>query len=246
MKLAYTTSVDQLKKQGVNKVNVLGVDRIALLIQEAVKKSLRFKLLALDRDEIASATKEEFLRLLKSNEDLEKQHDELKGLKDQAESQIDELRLELTRQQALLDAKLESAASAERARFEGEDRDIADRIHQLIQGLTESGQAAEVPARVLELVMSIVHDERRVTQEAREAVRDNEVVNLQRRIEKLNSSLERTEHRLSEVTAIKHVDQGISSVFREVQGLDQQDRAFEAKSALMESIFEANLRLQGK
>ena len=53
MKLAYSTSVDQLKKRGVNKVNVLGVDRIAMLIQEAVKKSLRFRLLALDREEVA-------------------------------------------------------------------------------------------------------------------------------------------------------------------------------------------------
>jgi prefoldin subunit 5 len=244
MKLAYSTSVDQLKKQGVNKVNVLGVDRIAMLIQEAVKKSLRFRLLALDREEVASATKEEFLRLLKSNEDLEKQHDELKSLKDQAEAQIDELRLELSKQQSRLEEKLASAASAER--FEGEDRDIAERITQLIRGLTESGKTEEVPSRVLEFVMSIVGDERRATREAREAVRDKEVAVLQRRIEKLSASLEQTEHRLSEVTAIKHLDQGISSVYRKVQGLDLEDRAYEAKTALMSSIFEANVRLQGK
>jgi len=246
MKLAYSTSVDQLKKRGVNKVNVLGVDRIAMLIQEAVKKSLRFRLLALDREEVASATKEEFLRLLKSNEDLEKQHDELKSLRDQAEAQIDELRLELSKQQSRLEEKLASAASAERERFEGEDRDIAERITQLIQGLTESGKTEEIPPRVLELVMSIVGDERRVTREAREAVRDKEVAILQRRIEKLSGSLEQTEHRLSEVTAIKHLDQGISSVYRKVQGLDLEDRAYEAKTALMSSIFEANVRLQGK
>ena len=30
-KLAYSTSVDQLKKQGVDKVNVIGMDRIAML-----------------------------------------------------------------------------------------------------------------------------------------------------------------------------------------------------------------------
>ena len=220
--------------------------RIALLIQEAVKKSLRFKLLALDTEEVASATKEEFLRLLKSNEALEKEHDELKSLKAQAEQQIDDLRLELNKQNDLLEEKLVSAEDENRARYDGEDLDIAERINVLITGLTESGKADEVPARVMELVMSIVHDERRQTIEAEEAVRDKEVVNLRRRIEKLNASLEQTESRLSDVAALKHVDQGISSVFREVQGLDAEDREFEAKSNLMESIFEANLRLQGK
>ena len=82
--------------------------------------------------------------------------------------------------------------------------------------------------------------------EAREAVRDREVQTLRRRIEKLNDSLGETEHRLTEVSAIKKLDTGISSMFREVQGLDSSDGEFEAKNMLMSSIFEANLRLQGK
>ncbi len=246
MKLAYSTSVDQLKKQGVRKVNVLGMDRIALLIQEAVKRSLRYKLLALDRDEIAHATKEEFLRLLKSNEDLEKQHDELRALKEQAEAQVDQLRRELAEQQKLLDQRLASAATDQARRYEGEDRDIASQITDLVQGLRDSGQTEEVPARLLELVMGFIRDERRQTIEAREAVRDREVDLLRRRIEKLNDSLAETEHRLSEVSAIKNLDTGISSRYREVQGLDSHDEEFEAKNELMTSIFEANLRLQGK
>src|SRR5690606_31230334 len=40
-KLAYSTSVDQLKKRGVTKVNVLGIDRVVALIDEAVHRSLR-------------------------------------------------------------------------------------------------------------------------------------------------------------------------------------------------------------
>ena len=50
----------------------------------------------------------------------------------------------------------------------------------------------------------------------------------------------------SEVSAIKNLDTGISSRYREVQGLDVHDVEFEAKNELMASIFEANLRLQGK
>jgi len=94
--------------------------------------------------------------------------------------------------------------------------------------------------------MGFIRDERRQTMEARETVRDREVGNLRRRIEKLNDSLEETEHRLSEVSAIKNLDMGISSRYREAQGLDTCDYAYEAKTDLMASIFEANLRLQGK
>ena len=57
-KLAYSTSLEQLKKRGIDRVNVLGVDRIAFLIHEAVSRSLRYKMLALEREELASATRD--------------------------------------------------------------------------------------------------------------------------------------------------------------------------------------------
>lgn len=245
-KLAYSTSVDQLKKQGVNKVNVLGVDRIALLIQEAVKKSLRFKLLAMDREEIANATKDEFLRLLKSNEALEREHDELRSLKEAAEAQVDELRRELGNQQKILDDKLASANADSKEVHQAQDQELAGQIQELVLGLQESGQTEDMPERVMALVMGALTDERRKATEAEEAIHDKEVVNLQRRIEKLTNSLNTTEQRLAEVAAIKNIDPGISSVFKEVQGLNNEDKQFGAKSALMSSIFEANLALQGK
>ena len=94
--------------------------------------------------------------------------------------------------------------------------------------------------------MDIVSGERRESIRAREQVRDREVDNLQRRIRKLTSSLEETEHRLSEVTAIRNLDEGISSVYREVQGLNRSDRAYGHKKELMADIFRANLALQKK
>ncbi len=92
--------------------------------------------------------------------------------------------------------------------------------------------------------MEIVSSERRRSLEARESVRDREVHNLQRRIEKLNVALDETEHRLVEVTAIKNIDEGISSVYKEVQGLHSTDKDFSLKQDLMADIFQANLRLQ--
>jgi len=100
--------------------------------------------------------------------------------------------------------------------------------------------------RVLELVLDTVNGERRAGDEARRALRDREVENLQRRIQKLTESLGQTEHRLRQVAAMKNIDDGISSIYREVQGLDGGDEQQGKKRELMAEIFAANMRLQKK
>ncbi len=243
-KLAYRTSVDQLKRKGYDKVNVLGVDRITNLIQEAVQRSLRTRLLAVERQEVASATKDEFMRLLKSNEDLSRQHDELKRLKDAAEEQVDHLRRELVEQQGLLKSKLESAETEAAERYTGEDQQIAERMQTLMVGLAHAGDNAEARERILGLVMEIVREQRREAIEAREGLRDREVRNLQRRITKLHGALEETEGKLTKVTAVKNIDDGISSIYREVQGIQPDEADQVHKKSLMANIFEANVKLQ--
>ena len=246
-RLAYNTSVDQLKKKGYDKVDVLGLDRITGLIQEAVQRTLRTRLLAVDRHEVANATKEEFMRLLKSNEYLSQQHDELRRLKDAAEEQVDDLRRELSEQEKLLESKLDRAASQAVDEYSGEDQEIADHISVLVGEL--ASEAASDPAtrdRVLELVMGVVRSQRRQALEAREELADREVHTLQRRITKLHTALQETETRLSNVTAVRSIDEGISSIYKEVQGLNDSDDAFSHKQTLMENIFAANVRLQKK
>ena len=245
-KLAYSTSVDQLKKKGFDKVNVLGLDRITVLIEEAVSRSLRFKLLSLDREEVAVATKEEFLRLLKSNEDLEREQDTLRKLKDQAEQQVDQLRRDLAEQQRLLESRLDQAEKSAKASYAGEDEEIEARLGALFDEMAAAGEDGELKGRTLELVMEIVGEQRREAISAREQVRDREVDNLQRRIRKLTSSLEETEHRLTEVTAIQNIDEGISSVYKTVQGLSRAETDYGHKKELMADIFKANMALQKK
>jgi hypothetical protein len=98
----------------------------------------------------------------------------------------------------------------------------------------------------MELVMNVVTGERQAAEEARRALKDREVDNLQRRIKKLNDSLAQTEQRLQQVAAMKSVDGGISSVYREVQGVDLGDQQAGKKKELMAEIFKANLKLQKK
>lgn len=245
-KLAYKTSVDQLKKKGYNKVNVIGMDRITSLIHEAVQRTLRTRLLSIDRAEIATETKEEFIRLLKSNEDLSRQHDELRRMKEAAEDQVDELRRELVEHEKLLESKLELAEADAAARYSGDDQRIAERLGILMEGLAQAGDNASTRERILDLVMEVVRGQRREAIEAREELQDREVHNLQRRISKLHSALKETETRLTNVTAVKHLDDGISSIYKEVQGLDSEEAEQGQKRSLMANIFAANVRLQRK
>lgn len=73
-----------------------------------------------------------------------------------------------------------------------------------------------------------------------------EVGQLHRRIAKLNASLEATEKEIARLRKLKNVDDGVESIYREVQGLDDSDGRAEIKKELMGAIFKANMDLQGK
>jgi len=66
---------------------------------------------------------------------------------------------------------------------------------------------------------------------------------LERRIGKLTTSLSATEGQLSEMALMRDVAPGLSSIYREVQGLDPKEAASETKKGLMSSIFDANVLL---
>lgn len=71
------------------------------------------------------------------------------------------------------------------------------------------------------------------------------IANLERRIEKLTSSLQRTEEELVRLASMKDIELGVSSIFRTVQGLSADDNLADAKRDMLKNIFEANLALRG-
>ena len=250
--LSFRTSLDSLKRRGVQQVSVLGIDRITALIEAAVHRSLKSRLVGVEREAVADATKAEFLRLLRTNEDLQRQKSEIEQQRERAEEEVDQLRRELAGRQRELKLKLDEEALGVASRYEGEDAAIARKIADVVRSLFQSQGAAQgaagghgsVEQRLLELVMDVVSGERRAAEAARAALRDREVDTLQRRIKKLNENLTATEHRLQHVAALKSVDGGISSVYREVQGLDTSELLVAKKKELMAEIFKANLQLQ--
>lgn len=246
--MSFRTSLDSLKKKGVQKVSVLGLDRIVSLVEAAVHRSLRSRLGGFERDAVAGATKDEFLRLLRSNEDLQRQKSEVEQQKERAEEEIDQLRRELGTQRQELEIKLEQGALSVANRYEGENAAIAAKVSEVMKALA-GGQGLSVglaEEKVMELVMDVIAGERKDAEEARRALQDREVDLLQRRIGKLNETLGHTERRLLEVAAMKNLDGGISSIYREVQGVGGEDTHAAKKKELMAEIFKANLELQKK
>lgn len=246
--MSFRTSLDSLKKKGVQQVNVLGIDRIIALVEAAVHRSLKTRLVGVEREAVADATKAEFLRLLRSNEDLLRQKSEVEQQRERAEEEIDQLRREIAQQSQALQLKLDQDALELANRYDGENAAIARKVSEVVQSFVHTPGLAvsAVEQRLMELVMNVVTVERQAADEARRALKDREVDNLQRRIKKLNDSLVMTEQRLQQVAAMKAVDGGISSVYREVQGVDLGDQQAGKKKELMAEIFKANLKLQKK
>jgi hypothetical protein len=245
-RLAYGASLDQLKKRGIQKVNVLGIDRIVALIEEAVNRSLKHKLMGLERSVVADRTKEEFLKLLKSNEELEKSRDELAQMQQRAQEEIDEVRQQLAQQKAALAERLGVAHEQESRRYQGENAAIARELDALFRQFVQLGKTDVGTLRdgVVALVRKVVDAERQTALAALAAARDREVEILERRIGKMTDALEQNEQRMAEVLAMKDVDSGVASVYREVQGLNSSARSYQKKKELMSEIFKANLALQ--
>lgn len=245
--VAFRTSVDKLKKKGVQNVNVLGIDRIAGLVEAAVDRALKTRLMGVEREAVAETTKAEFLRLLRSNEDLKREKSDLEQARERAEEEIDFMRRELTQKQSALKLRLEQDSVDHANRYVGEDAAIAAKVSDILASIGDAGgeaPAAPLEERLLQVVMEAVSSERESADGARKALQDREVGNLQRRIQKLNDTLEATERRLAAATASKVVQPGISSIYREVQGLDESDTQAGRKKELIADIFRANLKLQ--
>jgi len=247
-KLAYRTTVDNLRKRGVEQVSIVGLDRISRLVEESVHRGLRSRLGGLEREAAADAAKAEFLRLIRSNEDLQKSRSELEQLKERAEEEVDRLRRELEQDRQALAKRLEPADLGEMARTEGENARLAERLTDLFRVLASEPELrlGHVQEKVMELLFDAVGTERKAADAMRRELEDREVELLQRRIRKLTETLEQTETRLKEVSSLKTIEQGISSVYREVQGLKTSEPEFEARKGLMSAIFDSNLRLQKK
>ena len=157
------------------------------------------------------------------------------------------VRRELARKQSALQVRLEVDPVEQANRYVGEDAAIAAKVAEVLASIHE---AAGTPTpdvlqdRLMALLMDVVHVERKTADSARKALQDREVDILQRRIKKLSATLTATEQQLARASVEQNVEAGISSIYREVQGLDVSDQHSGRKRELMADIFRANLEMQ--
>lgn len=250
-KLSYRTTVDQLRRKGIQRVNVVGIDRIVALVEAAVHRSLKQRLGGIEsmsqRGQIVAKTGKEFLKLLASNEELEKAHNEILDEK----LAIEEERVGLLRELAGYRRELEAVQErlqirqvdvAQKLQKRGREEDLL--FAEELKTLLNSGETQDLGQRILDLVLDKLEQDRLREAEDRATAHDTEVERLNRRVNKLNRHLQETEEQLTLVVSAGREETGLASVYREVQGLTAADQDYKKKANLMVSIFEANVELR--
>lgn len=135
----------------------------------------------------------------------------------------------------------------------GGEVDYRERLEQMVAHDGDLEQAASALAE--EIVTRALREARQEQEELgvvqapaldsdKEREYQREIDRLKRRLAKLTRSLGLTETALHRRQALEAVDEGVASVFRQVQGLQGHEERAELKRELMTRIFEANLDLQ--
>ncbi len=215
-------SIDDLRAEGKKRVRVVSSERVMAIIQAIVDDTISSEVGEItkrDRDRIVSDTQERFSRVLKMQQDLEQDVDDLRGSLREAELERERLRGEKT----LLEAQIESSrraggeedASARLAREMARLKDVVERTSREPGTLDEAalGRVVEkLAARDTQSARRLAADlediRARLDAVARDAVatRDSSVEKL---VQRLNV-------RLCESDA--HLEQRLERGFKEVAG----------------------------
>jgi hypothetical protein len=231
-----TTPAD-LERRGVKRLRAVGMREVSLLIERAVNRTLVERTLAVPHsvvEDLVQAAQAEFLEQLKGLTDLTDSRELVERHKREWRKSLAELRLRVAERRGFLEQR---RAAGPDPHAEREFAALAER--QIGVDLA--------PERRAELVARLTALHVRGLEQAADDLRrlhDAELVQLERRLEKLVASLEGVEQALERAALTRAADLGIESIYKSVQGLPAAERARELKSALMSSIFEANLELR--
>jgi hypothetical protein len=231
------TTPEDLQRRGVKRVRAVGMREVSLLIERAVNRTLVERTLAVPHpvvEELVHAAQDEFTRQLKDLTDLADSRELVERHKREWRQSLAELRQRVAERRGFLEQRKQHPVDPYA------EREFAALVERRISGLLDAAQRKELVEALTALHvrgLSEVADELR-----RE--HDGELVQLERRLEKLVASLEGAELALERAASARAADLGIESIYKSVQGLPAAERARELKSALMASIFEANLELR--
>ncbi|MBC8328826.1 MAG: hypothetical protein H8E31_08775, partial [Planctomycetes bacterium] len=157
---------------------------------------------------------------------------------DDLELRLDQRRDAIQAEQARLELQLEVSFDPHRNALAGEMR----------RRFAAAGLDGPAHQELLEQLIGLVMAELRRVQgqlvELHKAQHERELDIAERRISKLAATLKATERNLRKLAESKGFDPGLASIYREVQGLSEEDALAELKREMLSKIFEANLKLR--
>ena len=248
------TDLSSLKQRGVKRVSVFKSNQLGDLVAMAVEQVLRdygIKLSQGDMEGLSEEGRQAFLNMMKERdaykeiaEDLQKEQQSLEIHRDVLESQIE-------REGSFLED--------ERGFWTeipiGEDElGYRDRLQQVLRHTLDkrvSTLGPDADDRLVKFLEEMVEGLHRdlaglftdTFGELRDKYADEgerRVDNLERRLTKMRESLDKAESALEKAQSQATVDDGVASVYKDVQGLDPDDGRFGQKKAMLEEIFQIN------
>jgi hypothetical protein len=163
------------------------------------------------------------------------------------EREIDRLREEVERQIAEIDGHQDSVFGADTRQEDSWAQNLVQSAIELFEREPDQSEGVlRLQKEVIALIKSELERWRNSSTVTKLLDNQSQVELLERRVAKLTDSLGITENALNKVAGMKNIDLGVASIYRTVQGLSSDDDQAEQKSAMLQSIFEANLELQGK
>ena len=253
------TSAADLMRAESRKLKLVGNAQMGSAIARAVRHGLE-KHFLVEQDQLEAAVNaigRELFQQLKANSksvrglpkkaflrEVEADKQRIEEESARARQELEELlnQLEHRNQEAGL-KEAELVRKSQEQSFD-KDRALADEITRLFAECNGPEDFERIRERITLLSLDSVQGEREQAIEAQMADYKAQAEKFQRRIGKLTNSLELTEEELRRVAAAKHIDLGVQSIYRTVQGLGGDEENLEVKKELMSSIFQANLELQ--
>jgi len=230
-----TTPAD-LARRGVKRVRAVGMREVSLLIERAVNRTLVERTLAVPHpvvEQLVHAAQDEFMAQLQGLTDLADSRELVERHKREWRQSLSDLRRRVAERRGFLEQHKDQPPDP---RAEREFAALAERQLAGIDPLLRAALVEQLTALHVRGLAQTADDLRRE--------HDGELARLERRLEKVVASLEGAELALERAANTRAADLGIESVYKSVQGLPAAERARELKSALMASIFEANLELR--
>lgn len=238
---------DELRAQGVHRVRRVSREMVSRLIEKAVNRTLMARTIGVPEPELReliSDAQREFYKITGTQDEIDRTRAQVAAQRTALSEELTRIREELASHRTFEDM----AEGRPRAREDverREDDELLQRVRSYLRNVPQRGpELTSAENDIVQHLQASLEAIRASAYQAGLHASGERVLQLERRVAKLVKSLADTELVLQRVAAMKELDVGLESIYRNVQGLSTGDSFVEAKRQLMQQIFEKNLELR--